>query len=109
MRLARSSAADLTAKSLTRARFPCEAGSIKQNVHEEESRRKEAAGKEAAREAQGVRADLPRRMPLRAHPLRGARRARPRLRMQLLDLHQEGVRALDRSAQRVPAADQVRR
>ena len=28
-------------------------------------------------------------MPLRAHPLRGERRARPRLRMQLLDLHEE--------------------
>ena len=46
-------------------------------------------------------------MPLRAHPLRGERRARPRLRMQLLDLHEERLRPLDRPAQRVPAAHEV--
>jgi len=37
--------------------------------------------------------------------VRGA--LRPRLRMQLLDLHEERLRPLDRPAQRVPAAHEV--
>jgi hypothetical protein len=42
-------------------------------------------------------------MPLRAHPLRGERRARPRLRMQLLDLHARRALSSCRATRAEPA------
>jgi hypothetical protein len=51
-------------------RLECGEHSIKKSVYEEKGDREETAGTEGARK-EGRRADLSRRMPLRAHPLRG--------------------------------------